>query len=164
MEQIIAFGLFGSLGLLVGPLVAEIWSRIPTTTCGCDYSVLYKLRFSSLQAKVLRMHAHVQQHCSFKLLKLWCFIRQTDKKCPAFWWKQVLSWLSPIFYWIAVQRWSKPTILGKMQTIKVNWKTKMNDNVQVGCLFSKWSIFLIAIVSIFHRVNKSMPLQKVTQL
>ncbi len=39
--------------------------------------------------------------------------------------------------WNAVQSWSKPTILDKLQSIKDNWKTKMNNIVQLGCLFSK---------------------------
>ena len=40
--------------------------------------------------------------------------------------------------WIPVQSWSKPKILDKMQTIKGKWRTKMNENGQRGCLFSKW--------------------------
>ncbi len=41
------------------------------------------------------------------------------------------------FCWNAVQNWSEPTILDKMQSIKGNWKTKLNTFVQLGCLFAK---------------------------
>ncbi len=37
------------------------------------------------------------------------------------------------FCWIAVQSWSKPIILDKMQSIKDDYKTKMNKIVQLGC-------------------------------
>ncbi len=45
------------------------------------------------------------------------------------------------FCWNVVQSWSKPTILDKMQSIKDNWKMKMNYIVQLDYLFSKlpWS-------------------------
>ncbi len=41
------------------------------------------------------------------------------------------------FCWTVVQSWSKPTILDKMQSIKDNSKTNMNNIVQLGCLISK---------------------------
>ncbi len=59
--------------------------------------------------------------------------------------------------WNAVQSWSKPTILDKTQSIKDNWKTKMNNVVQLDCLLSKlprlFVDFLSAIVIIFYRVS-----------
>ncbi len=59
------------------------------------------------------------------------------------------------FCWNSVQSWSKPKILDKMQSIKYNWKTKMNNIVHLGCLFSKlpriFVNFSSAIVSIFYR-------------
>jgi hypothetical protein len=49
----------------------------------------------------------------------------------------------------------KPTILNKIQTMKGNLKTKMNNIVQLGCLFSKLPSLFVnfpsAIVGVFHR-------------
>jgi hypothetical protein len=58
------------------------------------------------------------------------------------------------FCWNAVQSCLKPTIFNKTQSIKDNRKAKRNNNVQLGCLFSKRPIlfvdFLTMSVSIFN--------------
>ena len=44
-----------------------------------------------------------------------------------------------------------------MQTINEKWKAKMNENVQLGCLLSKWPKLFVdfssATVSIFYHVS-----------
>ena len=59
------------------------------------------------------------------------------------------------FFFNAVQIRSKSTISDKMQSTKGNCKTKMNNIVQLGCLFSKLPRLFVdcssVIVIIFYR-------------